>query len=226
MYAMKMPNIYDKALAFFRKKKEHAGRGEMKALLGKLGASRATFYRAIREGDATARASEFMAWLDILGAQLVLPGEATYPVTEIDQQCHRRLRGEIPDNMIRTTAERAFPAWSVEQRESTVRGVLEGSVPLTVGLYYAIANAVLDSRPGEQLDRAATELMTGLVTTEINETPQCGYKEGATQKARAAKGKEGQPELSSLAPASGRMQEQDAPYETRRTANGDTSPRK
>lgn len=165
--------------------------------------------------------------LFVLGVRLVFPGEDAYPTTEIDRQVHRKLRREIPDNMIPFMAERAFPGWSEAQRETTLRGVLEGSIPLTVGLYYAIANAVLGDRPGEQLDRTATELMTGIVATAgVNETTQKQYPDKPKKKAPRAKAQPPEADLSRLAPASGRIQEADAAYETRRTANGGTNPRK
>ena len=72
-YRERMSEEFERGLAFLRDTAPVLA-GSKETLWKRVGASRATFKRAVR-GDSIPNAEAFMSWLETFGAKLLLPGD-------------------------------------------------------------------------------------------------------------------------------------------------------
>lgn len=168
-----MSKLYETALAFLRRKLEARGRGGAEAFIADLGTNRATLYRVLNQGKRT-YADDFLTWIERLGGTLSLPVEqeagqratagqtAPLPgVSSLDESMRHDLALRIPGRNVWLVAEKAFPHLPKADRERLVQEVLDGTRPLTVGLFYALAQACVDFKPGVYLDSCVASLASG-----------------------------------------------------------------
>lgn len=160
--------------------------------------------------------------LSLLEVEVSFKGESTYPRDGMDAAIVDHLNRAI---QLRDRPDIALRLWpnipDEETRNATLNGLLDGSIPMTAGMFWRIADHADSTRkPGtllEDIRRAYTEKL-GPMAHGTNETPR-PFPDGPRPGASPGGG-------GILAPSEETMQDTVAEYGVKRAANGGDSSRK
>lgn len=160
--------------------------------------------------------------LSLLEVKVSFKGEAPYPRDGMDAEIVAHLNKVI---QLRDRPDIALRLWphipDEDTRNATLNGLLDGTIPMTAGMFWRIADHADSTRkPGtllEDIRRAYTEKL-GSMPHGINEPPR-PFPDTHRQVA-------GPGGSSILAPCEETMQDTLAEYGVQRAANGDSASRK